>query len=101
MPRAKWKGPYFALSLLTKVNRIAKTGLPQKEPIKTWSRASTIIPQFVGYKFAIHNGKNFIPIHIKDDMIGHKFGEFADTRKRVIHAVRVISLLEKRVSKNA
>ena len=79
MSRAVWKGPIVDPSLIKKVEK-------QKEatnikPIKTWSRKSTIIPEFVGVSFLIHNGKKFISITISEDMVGHKLGEFSPTRQ--------------------
>ena len=78
MARSVWKGPFVHPSLLKKIDRL-KDG-DQKKPIKTWSRSSTIMPDFVGYSFLIHNGKSFIPITISEEMVGHKLGEFAATR---------------------
>ena len=78
MARAIWKGPFVEESLIKKVDKY-KTD-PKKIPIKTWSRKSTIIPDFVGVSFLIYNGKKFIPITISEDMVGHKLGEFAPTR---------------------
>ena len=83
MSRAAWKGPFVEESLIKKVEKI-KTD-PNRKPIKTWSRKSTIIPDFVGISFLIYNGKKFIPITISEDMVGHKFGEFAPTRQFVGH----------------
>tara|TARA_B100001029_G_C14905265_1_gene363251 strand:- start:383 stop:769 length:387 start_codon:yes stop_codon:yes gene_type:complete len=79
MSRGIWKGPFVHPSLLKKVDKL-KTG-DKKKPIKTWSRNSTIIPEFVGHSFLIHNGKNFIPITVSEEMVGHKLGEFSPTRK--------------------
>ena len=78
MARAVWKGPFVEESLIKKVEK-QKTD-PKKMPIKTWSRKSTIIPEFVGVGFLIYNGKKFIPVTISEDMVGHKLGEFAPTR---------------------
>ena len=78
MARAIWKGPFVEESLIKKVEK-HKTET-NKKPIKTWSRNSTIIPDFVGQNFLIHNGKAFIPITISEEMVGHKLGEFAPTR---------------------
>ena len=78
MARSVWKGPFVHPSLLKKIDKI-KSG-EQKRPIKTWSRNSTVIPDFVGHSFLIHNGKAFIPITISEEMVGHKLGEFAATR---------------------
>ena len=79
MSRGIWKGPFVHPSLLKQVDKL-KSG-DKKKPIKTWSRNSTIIPEFVGHSFLIHNGKNFIPITISEEMVGHKLGEFSPTRK--------------------
>ena len=78
MSRAVWKGPFVDPNLLKKVERLKDQ--PNKPPIKTWSRKSTIIPEFVGFSFLIHNGKKFIPIRISEEMVGHKLGEFSPTR---------------------
>ena len=79
MSRAVWKGPFVEESLMKKVEKVKND--PNKKPIKTWSRKSTIIPDFVGISFLIYNGKKFIPITISEDMVGHKLGEFAATRQ--------------------
>ena len=79
MARAIWKGPFVEDNLIKKVEK--QKNQPNKKPIKTWSRKSTIIPDFVGTSFLIYNGKKFIPITISEDMVGHKFGEFAPTRQ--------------------
>tara|TARA_Y100000590_G_scaffold138328_1_gene158371 strand:- start:243 stop:557 length:315 start_codon:yes stop_codon:yes gene_type:complete len=79
MARAVWKGPFVEESLIEKVEK--QKNVTNKKPIKTWSRKSTIIPDFVGTSFLIYNGKKFIPITISEDMVGHKFGEFAPTRQ--------------------
>ena len=79
MTRSIWKGPFVDPNLIKKANlQKERSG---KNPIKTWSRKSTIIPDFVGISFLIYNGKKFIPITISEDMVGHKFGEFAPTRQ--------------------
>ena len=79
MSRAIWKGPFVDPSLLQKVEKQKnETG---RKPIKTWSRKSTILPDFVGISFLVHNGKKFIPITIAEDMVGHKLGEFSPTRQ--------------------
>ena len=78
MARAVWKGPFVEESLIKKVDKLKNE--TNKKPIKTWSRKSTIIPDFVGVSFLIYNGKKFIPITISEDMVGHKLGEFAPTR---------------------
>ncbi len=79
MGRSIKKGPYVEPSLLKKVERMNKEGI--KEPIKTWSRRSMIIPDFVGYTMAVHNGRDFHQVYITEDMVGHKLGEFSPTRK--------------------
>ena len=79
MARSIKKGPYVFERLLTKVQKLNETG--KKEVIKTWSRRSTIFPEFIGHTFAVHNGKEFIPVYVTEDMVGHKLGEFALTRK--------------------
>ena len=79
MTRAIWKGPFVHPSLLKKIDKIKDTS--NKKPIKTWSRNSTIIPEFVGHSFLIHNGKSFIPITVSEEMVGHKLGEFSPTRR--------------------
>ena len=78
MARAVWKGPFVEESLMKKVDKYKDD--PKKIPIKTWSRKSTILPDFVGVSFQIYNGKKFIPITISEDMVGHKLGEFSPTR---------------------
>ncbi len=78
MARAVWKGPFVEESLIKKVEKLKN--VTNKKPIKTWSRKSTIIPDFVGFSFLIYNGRKFIPLTISEDMVGHKLGEFAPTR---------------------
>lgn len=78
MPRSVKKGPYIELKLLKKIDQLNK--LNQKKIIKTWSRASTIIPDFVGHTIAVHNGNKMIPVYITENMVGHKLGEFSPTR---------------------
>jgi small subunit ribosomal protein S19 len=78
MARSIKKGPYVEPKLLRKVELMNKSG--RKMPIKTWSRRSMIVPDFVGHTFAIHNGKQHIPIFITENMVGHRLGEFAATR---------------------
>jgi len=79
MPRAVWKGPFVDPNLIKKVEKLKQQ--TNKPPIKTWARKSTIIPEFVGFSFLIHNGKKFIPIKISEEMVGHKLGEFSPTRQ--------------------
>lgn len=83
MARSLKKGPFVDASLMKKV-QAAKTST-KKEVIKTWSRRSTIYPDFIGLTFAVHNGKDFIPVYVTEDMVGHKLGEFALTRKFTGH----------------
>ncbi len=81
MARSLKKGPFVDESLLKKASALAEEGVNKgNKVIKTWSRRSTIIPEFVGLTFAVHNGKKFIPVYITDQMIGHKLGEFSLTR---------------------
>ena len=84
MARSLKKGPYVFERLLKKVQLLNETG--KKEVIKTWSRRSTIYPDFIGHTIAVHNGKEFIPVYVTEDMVGHKLGEFALTRKFGGHA---------------
>jgi small subunit ribosomal protein S19 len=78
MARSLWKGPYFDVTLFKKVKKSKEES--SKSPIKTWSRRSTIIPDFVGVTISVYNGKSFIPVYITEDMVGHKLGEFSPTR---------------------
>ena len=78
MSRSAKKGPYFDERLLAKVEKGARGG--NREPIKTWSRDCTIIPDFVGVTFMIHNGRQFLRLYVTEDMVGHKLGEFSPTR---------------------
>ena len=78
MARSLKKGPFFDDHLMKKVERQNAAG--SKKPIKTWSRRSTIIPDFVGHTFNVHNGRTFIPVYVSEQMVGHKLGEFSPTR---------------------
>lgn len=78
MARSVWKGPFVDGYMLKKAEQARASG--KHQIIKTWSRRSTILPQFVGLTFGVYNGKKFIPVAVNEDMIGHKFGEFAPTR---------------------
>ena len=78
MPRSLKKGPFIDAHLLSKVGALNER--QEKKVIKTWSRRSTISPEFVGHTVAVHNGNKFIPIYVTENMVGHKFGEFAPTR---------------------
>ena len=84
MARSVWKGPFVDGHLLKKADRVRESG--RNEVIKTWSRRSTILPQFVGLTFGVHNGTKFIPVLVTENMIGHKFGEFSPTRTFYGHA---------------
>ena len=84
MARSIWKGPFVELSLLKKAEAAQET--TKRAPIKTWSRRSTILPQFVGLTFNVYNGQKFIPVSVNEDMVGHKLGEFAPTRNFPGHA---------------
>lgn len=78
MGRSRNKGPYIDEKLLKKLQKMEASG--KKTVIKTWARSSTVIPDMIGYTFAVHNGKKHIPIYITENMVGHKLGEFAHTR---------------------
>ena len=78
MARSGKKGPYVDAKLIKKVEAMEKSG--QKKPIKTWARNSDIAPEFVGHTFAVHNGKQFIPVFVTENMVGHKLGEFSPTK---------------------
>ena len=83
MARSLKKGPFADAHLLKKVDAMNESG--DKQVIKTWSRRSTIFPDFIGHTFAVHNGKEHIPVYVTEDMVGHKLGEFALTRKNGGH----------------
>ena len=85
MARSIKKGPYVEKSLLEKVEKMNASG--RKQPIKTWSRRSMILPDFVGQTFAIHNGRQHVPIFITENMVGHRLGEFAPTRTFKQHGI--------------
>ena len=78
MGRSLKKGPFVDERLLSKVEKAEDSGA--REPIKTWSRACTIVPEFIGKNFAVHNGKTFIKVYVTEEMVGHKLGEFSPTR---------------------
>ena len=84
MTRSIWKGPFVDGYMLKKAEKSRASG--RNEVIKTWSRRSTILPQFVGLTFQVHNGNKFIPVSVSEDMVGHKFGEFAPTRTYYGHS---------------
>jgi len=85
MPRSIKKGPFVDDHLLKKVEVMNKKGV--KKPVQTWSRRSMIIPDFVGHKFNVHNGKTFVAVFVTENMVGHKLGEFSPTRHFKIHGV--------------
>ncbi len=84
MSRSTKKGPYVAPKLLARVQEMNKNG--EKTVLKTWSRSSTIFPEFVGHTFAVHDGRKHVPVYVTEDMVGHKLGEFAPTRTFRGHA---------------
>ncbi len=84
MGRSTKKGPYVQPVLFKRVQQMNETG--EKKILKTWSRSSTIFPEFVGHTFAVHDGRKHVPVYVTDDMIGHKLGEFAPTRTFKGHA---------------
>lgn len=83
MSRSLKKGPFISIKLQEKVAALNKSN--QKKVVKTWSRASTVTPDFVGHTFAVHNGNKFIPVYVHEGMVGHKLGEFAPTRTFRVH----------------
>ena len=83
MARSVWKGPFVDLYLLKKAETAQDAN--SSAPIKTWSRRSTILPQFVGLTFSVYNGHKFVPVSVNEDMVGHKLGEFAPTRQFKAH----------------
>ena len=84
MGRSVKKGPYVQPALLQRVQKMNETG--EKVVLKTWSRSSTIFPDFVGHTFAVHDGRKHVPVYVTEDMVGHKLGEFAPTRTYRGHA---------------
>jgi small subunit ribosomal protein S19 len=85
MARSVWKGPFVDGYLIAKVQKVLESG--KSEIIKTWSRRSTILPMFVGFTFAVHNGNKFIPVAVTEEMVGRKLGEFSPTRTYYGHGV--------------
>ena len=83
MPRSLKKGPFIDLHLIKKVEAAIEAN--DRRPIKTWSRRSTITPEFVGLNFNVHNGKTFVPVHVTENMVGHKLGEFSQSRMFKAH----------------
>ena len=78
MSRSVWKGPFVDMYLMKKAETVKSSG--RNDVIKTWSRRSTMLPEFVGLTFGVHNGKKHIPVTVNENMVGHKFGEFSPTR---------------------
>ena len=78
MTRSIWKGPFVDMTLMKKAEKLSKSG--RKEVLKTWSRRSTIIPEFVGLTIGVYNGQKFVPVTVNEQMVGHKLGEFSPTR---------------------
>ncbi len=95
MSRSLKKGPYVDPRLLKKV---AKVRLGEKTVIKTWSRSSEVAPEMVGFTFGVHNGKEFISVFVTEEMVGHRLGEFAPTRKFVRHGGKIQKELESKVA---
>lgn len=95
MSRSLKKGPYVDEKLMKKVSRL-KPG--EKTPVKTWARASTITPEMVGFTIAVHNGRQHVPVLISENMVGHKLGEFAPTRKFVRHGGKMMKELEQQTA---
>jgi len=93
MSRSLKKGPYVEAHLLEKVERLNKSG--EKRPIRTWSRRSMIVPEFVGHTFAVHNGKMHVSVYVTENMVGHRLGEFSPTRIFKKHGVHTDKTAEK------
>ena len=93
MPRSLKKGPYVEANLLEKVERLNKSG--EKRPIRTWSRRSMVVPEFVGHTFAVHNGKVHVSVYVTENMVGHRLGEFSPTRIFKKHGVHTDKTAEK------
>ena len=86
MPRSLKKGPYVDSKLMKKIQKMNENN--ERNVVKTWSRRSTIIPEFIGHTLAVHNGRKFIPVYVTENMVGHKLGEFSATRTFRSHAGR-------------
>lgn len=101
MSRSLKKGYYIDPKLLKKVMKIKELPLEEREkhPIRTWSRDSTIIPDMIGMVFEVHNGKQFIKVKVNEEMVGHRLGEFAPTRKFIRHGGRAAELMMKKAQK--
>ncbi|MBI4132043.1 MAG: 30S ribosomal protein S19 [Candidatus Sungbacteria bacterium] len=97
MARSLKKGPYVHPSILKWMARVKR----DEKPIKTWARASTITPEMIGYTFAVHNGRAFIEVRVTEEMVGHRLGEFAPTRKFLRHGGRIQRELEQKAQEAA
>nr|AKQ04129.1 30S ribosomal protein S19, small subunit ribosomal protein S19 [uncultured bacterium Rifle_16ft_4_minimus_4190] len=93
MPRSIKKGPYVESSLLKKIEEMNRKN--EKKMLKTWSRRSTITPDFIGHTLAVHNGRKFIPVYVSENMVGHKLGEFSHTRTFKLHSGHTKKVLTK------
>lgn len=89
MARSLKKGPFVHFKLQRKVDELNRSG--KKKVVKTWSRASTILPEFVGHTFAVHNGNKFVPVYVTENMVGHKLGEFSPTRLFRGHSGKLVA----------
>ena len=89
MGRSTKKGPFVEQSLMEKIVKLGKSG--ERKPIKTWSRRSTITPDFVGHTFLVHNGNKHLPVFVTENMVGHKLGEFSPTRTFKKHGVKGVT----------
>ncbi|MBI1953122.1 MAG: 30S ribosomal protein S19 [Candidatus Omnitrophica bacterium] len=89
MGRSVSKGPFVDVKLMKKIERLAASG--DRKPIKTWSRRSTVTPDFVGHTFLVHNGNKFLPVFVTENMVGHKLGEFSPTRTFKKHGVKGVT----------
>ena len=92
MSRSSHKGPYVDPKLLRRIMKMVESG--EKKIVKTWARGSDIPPEFVGFTFAVHNGKDFIPVYVTEQMVGHKLGEFSFTRKFRVHGGKMAKAQE-------
>jgi len=84
MARSAKKGPFVDASLLEKIERVKATG--KRDAVKTWSRRSMVLPDFVGLTIAVHNGRKFVPVYVSENMVGHRLGEFSPTRSFKMHS---------------
>ena len=89
MGRSVAKGPFVDESLMRKIRKLSESG--DRKPIKTWSRRSTVTPDFVGHTFLVHNGNKFLPVFVTENMVGHKLGEFSPTRTFKKHGVKGVT----------